>query len=301
MSNKLIRAENIRKGKKTIFRIEAPEIASINDDLSRNLEIHKYDGPSVEEVQDEINKMRQTLDEELRFKRRETEEEHRRIIKLADSEVIERVKNAEEQHKKLIADAATESKELIEQTKIDSKEMLEETEKKKSTIEKESYDKGYIEGLEKAFVDGKEELNAMLSRLERILGETINKRNEIIESSEKQLINIATIIAKKVVKGITQRDQSIVLRNVNEALTKVKGRGRVTIRVNLSDLPITTRHKNEFHQMLKMENVNILEDPTIEKGGCIIETDFGDVDARIESQLDEIETAVKNIQPIRGL
>ncbi len=58
--------------------------------------------------------------------------------------------------------------------------------------------------------------------------------------------------------------------------------------------------KDDFYRMLdNIENVNVLEDPNIEKGGCIIETDFGDIDARISAQLDEIETAIKNIQPIK--
>ena len=76
----------------------------------------------------------------------------------------------------------------------------------------------------------------------------------------------------------------------------------MTVRVNIADLEITSRHKDDFYRMLdNIENVSVLEDPNIEKGGCIIETDFGDVDARISSQLDEIETTIKNIQPIHDI
>lgn len=42
-----------------------------------------------------------------------------------------------------------------------------------------------------------------------------------------------------------------------------------------------------------------MEDSTVEKGGCIVETDFGAIDARISSQLTEVENRVMEISPIK--
>jgi flagellar assembly protein FliH len=36
----------------------------------------------------------------------------------------------------------------------------------------------------------------------------------------------------------------------------------------------------------------------VESGGCIIETDFGEIDARISSQLAELENKIRDITPI---
>lgn len=302
MANKLIRAENIKKRKKNTFRIEAPEILSTNEALAKDFELDQYDGPSVEEIKDEINRMRRALDEELDNKRKESEVEYKRIINSAEKDALDGIGNAKKKQEEIIANANAQSKKIIDEAKIEGKKSILIAEKQKASIEKKGYDKGYGEGFEKAFAEGKEELKSMLSRLEKIMAETINKRNEIIENSEKQLINITASIARKVIKGITERDQSVVLRNVSEALKKIKGKGQITIRVNLADLPIATNHKKDFYQMLdNIENVSILDDPGVDKGGCVIETDFGDVDARIETQLDEIETAIKKIQPIKNL
>jgi flagellar assembly protein FliH len=43
----------------------------------------------------------------------------------------------------------------------------------------------------------------------------------------------------------------------------------------------------------------VLEDSSVDKGGCIIETDFGQIDARISSQLHEIEENITELMPIR--
>ena len=66
-------------------------------------------------------------------------------------------------------------------------------------------------------------------------------------------------------------------------------------------MEVSARHKDEFYQMLdKIEGVTVLEDPNVDIGGCMIETDFGDIDARINTQLNEIETAIKEVEPIKG-
>jgi len=44
-----------------------------------------------------------------------------------------------------------------------------------------------------------------------------------------------------------------------------------------------------------MENIRILEDPNVDKGGCIVTSEFGSVDARISTQLAEIEDQIKKI------
>ncbi|MDD5065759.1 MAG: FliH/SctL family protein, partial [bacterium] len=45
----------------------------------------------------------------------------------------------------------------------------------------------------------------------------------------------------------------------------------------------------------ELKHVTILEDTRIDKGGCIIETDFGSVDARIATQLQEIEEMIREL------
>ena len=48
-----------------------------------------------------------------------------------------------------------------------------------------------------------------------------------------------------------------------------------------------------------IKNIFVVEDSSVEKGGCIVETDFGAIDARIASQLGELETQILNIAPIK--
>ena len=50
---------------------------------------------------------------------------------------------------------------------------------------------------------------------------------------------------------------------------------------------------------MNIKNITIAEDSSIDRGGCIVETDFGAIDARISSQLAELEQKILEISPIK--
>ncbi len=109
------------------------------------------------------------------------------------------------------------------------------------------------------------------------------------------------MIAKKVVKVISENQKNVVVNNVIQALRKLKSRGEVLIKVNISDVELTSEHIKDFMRMVEnIRSVTVVEDSTVDKGGCIIETDFGEIDARISSQLHEIEEKILDLVPIKA-
>ena len=88
--------------------------------------------------------------------------------------------------------------------------------------------------------------------------------------------------------------------NIVQALRKLKSKADVVIRVNLADLELATEHtKDLIEKVERVGKITLMEDSTVDRGGCIIETDFGQIDARISSQLKEIEERVLDLVPIR--
>ena len=93
----------------------------------------------------------------------------------------------------------------------------------------------------------------------------------------------------------------MVINNVVQALRKLKSRGDVVIRVNIADLELTSEHIKDFMSMVEnVKSITVLEDSSVDRGGCIIETDFGQIDARISSQLHEIEEKILELMPIKA-
>ena len=179
---------------------------------------------------------------------------------------------------------------------------MEQANSDKSEISKKSYKEGYDKGHEDGFNTGKDEVTRLVERTHKILESVMSRREEILSETEQQIVELVILMARKVVKVLSESQKSVVMANVLQALKKVKGRGSVTLRVNLADVKLTSEHVQDFiKQVENVQGITVLEDSTVEKGGCIVETDFGAIDARIQSQLSELENKILEISPVKTL
>ncbi|WKC85223.1 flagellar assembly protein FliH [Borreliella lusitaniae] len=253
------------------------------------------------------------LKEELQFLRNEKlqlEEELAKRQELAKNEVqIESERLIEEAKVKAneVLEAAKQEADLLQREAIYKKESIEaesnveierlvtEYEKKLKTDLEIATAKGREEGYSKGYESGFEDFDKVMRKFHSIIASLIAERKGILESSGGQIISLVMQIAIKVIKRITDSQRDVVLENVDDALKRVKDKTQITIRVNLDDLDILRHKKSDFISRFDViENLEIIEDPNIGKGGCIIETNFGEIDARISSQLDKIEEKFKN-------
>ncbi len=299
MAKQVFKSLEIKEITKPVL-VEAPKFESPKTEEELKEGGEAYTGPTVSEIEDEIRQMRQQSEEELQKRRTEFEDELKEVKRDAENWAFEKVKEASDEYDNKIGEADAKAKEIIVEAESNARAIIQEAEERASKAEEDAYRKGYDDGRDEGFATGKEEVDRLVSRLNVILSSAINKRNEILEETEAQIIEIVITIARKVVKTISETQKRVVYDNITEALKRLKGRAEITIRVNTEDLQMTTKHKKEFIQMVEgIEQVRILEDNSVDKGGCIITTDFGSIDARISSQLSEIEAKIKEISPLK--
>jgi flagellar assembly protein FliH len=266
---------------------------------SESEEEAEYKGPSIEEVEAEVERLRADAQKQVEQAERDAQERFEQIRTDAENNAFDRIKKASDEAKLKISEADLRAREIISEAELRAKEILMEAEGKVAEIETQARDRGYDDGRNKGYDEGKEEVNRLINSLNRIISATIERRNEIIKNVEQQLMMIVLLIARKVIKTISEHQKGVVMQNIREALYKVRGRTDVVIRVNIEDLELTTEHKEEFLKLMDdIKNVTVLEDSTVDRGGCIIETDFGNIDARMASQFQEIENRIKEIMPI---
>ncbi|MCG9875040.1 MAG: flagellar assembly protein FliH [Leptospiraceae bacterium] len=261
--------------------------------------IEQYQGPSIEEIEAELNRYRQETEDQVkqllddaRTKSREIEDEGR-------TKAFQMIQDSKEKIKLEEDSGKAKAEQILDRAKMEVERMIKEAEMKVAEIEHEAYQKGYDAGREVGFKKGQGEVRRLIDRLGTIVGKAIDIREEILAASEKQMVEMILIIARKVIKDEIIERKEIVLNNIREALKRIKDRDRVDIRVNFQDLELTTQHKDELIKLMEsLRKVNIYEDSRVDRGGVIIETDVGAIDARISTQLKEIEEAIRNAEPI---
>ena len=134
-----------------------------------------------------------------------------------------------------------------------------------------------------------------------ILERAMDKRAAILDQTESQIVELVLLISRKVVKVISENQKNVVISNISQALKKLKTRSDVIIHVNLADMQLSTEHVKDFIEMAEnAKRVTVVEDSSVDRGGCVIETDFGEIDARIQSQLHELEDKILDIAPIKS-
>jgi flagellar assembly protein FliH len=262
--------------------------------------IEQYHGPTVEEIEEELERYKRETEEQIQRQLEEAQKRAREIEEQGRNLAFQLTQEASEKAKKEIEKARLEAEQLIQRAKTEVERMVKEAEMRVAEIEHEAYQKGYEAGREVGFKKGQAEVRRLVDRLGVIIGQAIDIREEIIAASEKQMVEMILMIARKVIKDEVAERKEVVLNNIREALKRIKGRDRVNIRVNFADLELTTAHKDELIKMMEsLRKVNIYEDSRVDRGGCIIETDVGAIDARISTQLKEIEDAIRNAEPLK--
>jgi flagellar assembly protein FliH len=113
-------------------------------------------------------------------------------------------------------------------------------------------------------------------------------RVSIAAQAEKEVARLAIEIAKKIVHREVTIDNDIVLTLARIGLSRMHNRIAATIHLHPDDIAYVESHRNKLNAA---QALSFIEDHSVGRGGCLLHTDMGDVDARIEQQFAEIERA----------
>ena len=165
-------------------------------------------------------------------------------------------------------------------------------EEESKEIYKKAYETGFKNGQSQGKEKSVEELQDLLSYI-KDLGQAIaSAQEESIVSAKESIGKLALAVAGKIVKREIQINKDVVLGIVSESLEAIKGVKDIKVRVSAEDIDNVKEHKSILLQAAdNIPDFELIEDPRIEQGGCIIETEFGILDARIDSQLQEVGRA----------
>lgn len=213
------------------------------------------------------------------------------VIKSSDVKVVEKVLHGERpagaksvfQTNPLIMDAQRNRGGLAHEQKAELEDKLRQA-------ERESHDKGFAEGMNKGIALQKEEARCAIGAVTDLMAELTGLRQEIIEKTEQEIVRLAFAIAAKVIHQEVKQDNTVVASVLREAVRSVTDRDGMKVRLNPHDFRYIMEIKEDFlKEMDGVKNIVFEEDPGVKAGGVMVETIFGEVDARLEQQFNEIK------------
>ncbi len=169
-------------------------------------------------------------------------------------------------------------------------------------LEQQAYCRGLDDGVRSGFEQGeKAGSEAARQRLEHglsscgiMLQEIEGLRRKAAAELETELVELALAVARRIVSREIRMAPETVAGIVRQALNRLEHADRITIRLNPDDLKLLSELSPPLISGRAEAGRTVLEaDAGITRGGCLIETDSGEVDARIERQFQVVEEAFR--------
>ncbi len=157
---------------------------------------------------------------------------------------------------------------------------VEETARKKAA-EKKTYD-GLMESIDR----DKRNLSMASESVAKLIREIGTLKEKLLESSEKEILDLVFLIAGKVIHKEVNADREIILSVLRDAMRTMRGKEDVRVRMNPEDYRYITEANPDF--LGSYGDIPIEKDEEIGRGGAVIEAHSGAVDARLDRQLDKI-------------
>jgi flagellar assembly protein FliH len=152
-----------------------------------------------------------------------------------------------------------------------------------AAIERDAFLKGYQQGeragLDAAAVRGEE----MLVRLSQSVADLQVLRTDLLRRTERQIVELAVAIARKVVHRELSLDPSLMLAMARVALDRLADTTGATVRLNPHDYAAAVQHG----AAALPGGVKLVADQGIPRGGCTVQSEAGVIDLTADLQLDE--------------
>lgn len=209
----------------------------------------------------------------------------------------------------IIAQAQMEAEQIRQRAQMEAQQMMadaqanlqQELEAVRQQAGQEGYQEGMRQGVEAGQQQGMLETVQRVEQLKMEFVELVLVRRKILASMEPEIVHLAVEIAEKIVGMELATGREIITGIVKQALATLKERDEIVIRVNPSEVDAVKANQPAYEAMIEgLKRFEVLSDGAIEVGSCSIETNLGNVDARIATQLEAVRAGLDEMAKIRA-
>lgn len=180
----------------------------------------------------------------------------------------------------LAYDVAEEERELLRQKEI---------EQEKHTAAELGYAEGYSAGI----AAGKDEYSERLAALQALINSTSEALKQEIAGLEDSALEIVFAAITKIL-GKTMIEGEGVTAIVREVINHAKDRQGLVIRVSPEDFAVLDRNRAKLLTGIEDGKVELVADDRVQLGGCLLETAGGNLDGRLEVQIQQLRDTLLN-------
>ncbi len=213
------------------------------------------------------------------------------------------IADAEEKARTIEQNARKSAYEELEKARWEADKVLsiarEEAEKEAGIIRETAREQGYKEGLEKGMpegfsqgvIEGKSSYSDLLNNLNGLMESLTIERKKLVGDLQPFLVELVGEALKKCLKGEADKG-NLVVNLVREALLKAQDRVHLKLHLNPDDMNEIEAHRHELQVTVGAGEMELVADERIERGGCVLDTENGTVDVRLNTVVDKVKESL---------
>lgn len=201
-----------------------------------------------------------------------------------------------------VLQALQEAEAIREQARKEAVSIVQAAKDEAKNLHQDTFVEAYAGGLTEARREVAEELTARFDERCEALGADVQglidailqERMEMWSAMEGEITTLALEIARKVIKIEVTQNDTVIYGVVKDALRRVTDRDNLRILVNLDEIQQVRGNREDLLVAIDgVDNLEIDGDRRVGRGGCMIETNAGSIDAKLETQLEQVQAAMK--------
>ncbi len=283
-------ARIIKQGKCTYARIEPPQTSpEAGRDGRTAVGSHKGDEETKRPLS--FNSLKQLFPKD---EHKETEQDREQSEQgLNGSTGQDRRDDASLEIERLKAEA----QQIKKRAEKEAEGIIDSAKKRAEEIESQAYSAGYEQGQKDGLEIGRQQYQIKVQHLESVINQLQEESMTLASKYEAQLLSVAIAVARQVVGKELRENGQAVLEAIRSALANVVEGSSIAIHLHPRDFESVNMDLDSLFSRPGANRIELKPDQAVDRGGCLIQTDFGLIDATVESRWDavmhEIDTVLK--------
>lgn len=191
----------------------------------------------------------------------------------------------------LLEEAELKAQEIVAKAEAQAEALLSEAETQIETLrlqtKEAAFDEGYQEGLKTGEEQALHNATGLLSLLQATVDEGVRVRASSLQALEDDFLKFSLLLADKIVKKTVSDDISWLAPIIDESLTALGRVEQIILRLNPVDYSLLQEHNQTLLAGNRVK-ISFESDEQVSQGGCLIESENGLIDARLEKRFEKI-------------
>lgn len=186
--------------------------------------------------------------------------------------------------------------EMIEQAKLEAEKIIDDARNESDALKRQAYDSAEKEGYSAGYSKGIEEAEQLKKSVqqEKVRQEQDYQRE--LDRIEPMLVDTIVDVVETVFQIQFAEKKDFVMHLLQATLNKIEGSKDYLIRVSKEDFTVLTENKSDIQlQLPRNASLEIVEDLTLVKNQCLIETDGGVFDCGLDTQFDSLTRDLRTL------